>query len=1060
MSHLYSTKFEESHHRKGFISKIGLESRNKYNSVKSEILALPLFGKTSFLWQAIFGDFLTKFRKIQTERTILSSSSLSLFAVLVLYLVVFGVLLVRTGGFPYIIDNNESFSSLVHAFNLYHFDFKKAFGLTDESYSPFAVGHPYVYTHQGNFPRFFALIIYALGARSIEAQIIVTTFSIGLASIIFTHRYFCKVTNPLFAFLCCAFLMTDYLMYTQWQVVTFRVWYGFFFFSSLLCVQALKQSKRSYLLTGMIFLNYLCLSYFDLTFVVFVNLCMGIYTLYIYYNSNKTILKGWALQAAGSVVGFGILFAQLIAYMGLKNTLDDAKFTFLARSFTSYDNEINQRALDFYNKFHIAFWPAFRDYRKFVTVKGFLKAVFSFDLQIYTPFFVLITFVLGLGWFLGLPDWDRLCSRIKGSPFKLLPETEILIRRVLNLSLSVLIVYFLYCIGGLAFMGADSPMVDHFKLKFKVVCLAVGIFGLFGKKISTIILLFKDVSVKTLSQISVFRLILLGLFILFVACFSLNQNKFYDQGYFSVWEMMLWNLRYPVIFRLTLFVSMGFSALLILSGTKWVAGSDQKSVLLTGLTPFFISGILAFAGTFCLFPGYVHTVYLYRTSPMLVFTISPIFAVALYVIVQCLKLAFRSMFKENLNYFRKKLSMAFVALAVTLLLFDTIYWARLQLKYMMLFPANHYEILKKLKDYPYQGASFVSTQYAAPIAMQTGNWAYIDDKAHSRNATLTADGYIPDQDLKTYIWFADREANPAYKRPEYFIALTYQPYSALPEMLDFKKSKKEFLSYGASQVPSVKKVITVPASCLEEIAPTKDTRTDLKSSVEFQFSPGWPDYSVPYIDRSPSLIGFEVPQPILEKSIERTTFNLNEREFRVGPGCFNLLPITQTYPQDKLMERDRTQEDRWAILKLDWEFPPLLKPLSTNAFDSNERGSGSIFPFSFLTSLASEYSIEALREVLPISKKRYISLETKGSGSKRKLKFKYNYYQQDGHSEGRSQFRLYRYTKEGLSLILEKQGLGELDLPVKLKGQFVASIVPISEEKVSEVEYFSEPIDL
>ena len=54
--------------------------------------------------------------------------------VLAAYLVLYGAFLFYTDGFPYTIDNNESFSSLVHAKNLAQFDLGRSYGLTDESY--------------------------------------------------------------------------------------------------------------------------------------------------------------------------------------------------------------------------------------------------------------------------------------------------------------------------------------------------------------------------------------------------------------------------------------------------------------------------------------------------------------------------------------------------------------------------------------------------------------------------------------------------------------------------------------------------------------------------------------------------------------------------------------------------------------------------------------------------------------------------------------------------------------------------------------------------------------
>jgi len=85
--------------------------------------------------------------------------------ILIVYVAWYGFLILRGNGIPYVMDNNESFSALNHAYNLWHFDFFRSFGLTDEAVSPDPAAHPYVHTHQGNFPRLFAFVL----MRSVRA---------------------------------------------------------------------------------------------------------------------------------------------------------------------------------------------------------------------------------------------------------------------------------------------------------------------------------------------------------------------------------------------------------------------------------------------------------------------------------------------------------------------------------------------------------------------------------------------------------------------------------------------------------------------------------------------------------------------------------------------------------------------------------------------------------------------------------------------------------------------------------------------------------------------------
>ncbi len=106
------------------------------------------------------------------------------------FIAVSTALFVMGDGIPYVMDNNETFSSLNHALQPVEFDFFKSYGLADEAASPYPAAHPVVHSHQGNFPRLFAFLIYVLGARSAESQILVTTLTIGVASVLMAYAFF------------------------------------------------------------------------------------------------------------------------------------------------------------------------------------------------------------------------------------------------------------------------------------------------------------------------------------------------------------------------------------------------------------------------------------------------------------------------------------------------------------------------------------------------------------------------------------------------------------------------------------------------------------------------------------------------------------------------------------------------------------------------------------------------------------------------------------------------------------------------------------------------------
>ncbi len=61
-------------------------------------------------------------------REIFEAKHTGLLIVLFVYVVYYFCLIFSGQGIPYVMDNNETFSSLNHAYNLWHFDFFKSFG--------------------------------------------------------------------------------------------------------------------------------------------------------------------------------------------------------------------------------------------------------------------------------------------------------------------------------------------------------------------------------------------------------------------------------------------------------------------------------------------------------------------------------------------------------------------------------------------------------------------------------------------------------------------------------------------------------------------------------------------------------------------------------------------------------------------------------------------------------------------------------------------------------------------------------------------------------------------
>src|SRR5712692_2070930 len=267
--------------------------------------------------------------------------------ILIVYLAWYSFLILRGHGIPYVMDNNETFSALNQARNLWTFDFFQSFGLTDEAVSPDPAAHPVVHTHQGNFPRLFSFLLYALGARGVESQVWITTMTIGTASVLMGYMFFRRVGGRLFATIAILLLMTDYLMFAQWQVNTYRVWHGFLLFAALNCVHGLSEWSRWRWVVATLS-TYAALYYGELVFAAFVSLTVGFYTIWTYRQAPRLVVMGGVVQAVGATLGLGMLILQLVLYLGWQDFLTDLRLTLTARNYAPDSAEFIATLRQFY----------------------------------------------------------------------------------------------------------------------------------------------------------------------------------------------------------------------------------------------------------------------------------------------------------------------------------------------------------------------------------------------------------------------------------------------------------------------------------------------------------------------------------------------------------------------------------------------------------------------------------------------------------------------------------------------------------------------------------------
>ena len=809
------------------------------------------------------------------------------------YVLFYGWLLARSDWLPYIMDNNESFSSLWHASNLFNFGLERSFGLTDEAYGFAPEAHPYVYTHQGNFPRLFAWVLYAVGARTVEAQIVVTTFTVGLAALLLAFTFLSRLAgNCAFAALACTLMFTDYVLVAQWQVVTYRVWHAFFAFAVFLCVDRLERDRNigGWLLLA---LASACLFYFELIFATFIAAAAGLYVLFRNRKRPGTVVLAGTALGAGGLLSVFALCTQIVLYMGWDNFLRDVHYSFVARNQFSESGMAFAELRDFMVSNRIVFWYNLLEVPDPRNPLRLLASVIRREMQIHTPHLVLLLalpaaiyaavifgsertakavlrardtavrvlphlFVFGHlmhRWWRGEFGWVQLISLVligvllrfvwrsraaRGPQAPLaglavlagiLPSLAESMGNMIRTDLGQLGPY--VWAGVLAYVAlvglcvlmmdraavsmpaetgeieaqpepADSIGLAFFGSTFVVLLLALGSpFGLgeqptgkllslawisrlgfvFAAAVAAVVYLLvvrnplTGGGVRRLapeeSKIPALRI---AIAVNVAAIIVMVGNAFlFEAGYRLLWHAVT-NFMVPEGLTRLLVVL----ALLLAHGAAQIGHerllADPVRDVVSAVAPFLAAGYFAYAIVYLLSPGYVLTGYRFRLAPFSVFFTDVLFALGIYVVYRLAAAIAAS------RGWRAPRRWGVAAGALVML-----QWANNQAAYIAFMPPDGLRILKTLAHPPYKGASFVSNAYAAPIAAFTGKWAYLDHQLGRANMEGRDGAWrlkTEDRDL----WFADRDRNPEYRRPQYFICLMPQSLYSVLKQLHVAKS--------------------------------------------------------------------------------------------------------------------------------------------------------------------------------------------------------------------------------------------------------------------------------
>ena len=274
--------------------------------------------------------------------------------VLLCYCAVFGGILVYSDFLPYTFDNNESFSAFWHGRNMYEYGIANSSGLADESFSYDAAAHPYVYTHSGASPRLFAYLLYVLGIRTVELQIAVTVFTVGVLAFRFAYRFLAEISTRLYATIACLLLMTDYIVFAQWHVGMWHTWKMFLLFGGLYLAHRVANKKQSRPLL-LVYVSSAFLFYYETVFNVYVAAAAFIYFVLSTRDYRLAVKFGLA-QCVGALTAAAVLLGQLVLQFGWEVVRTDIYYTFVGRNFAADVTTFLEAARTFYANHNIVFW--------------------------------------------------------------------------------------------------------------------------------------------------------------------------------------------------------------------------------------------------------------------------------------------------------------------------------------------------------------------------------------------------------------------------------------------------------------------------------------------------------------------------------------------------------------------------------------------------------------------------------------------------------------------------------------------------------------------------------
>jgi hypothetical protein len=845
--------------------------------------------------------------------------------VLVCYCAVFGGILIYSNFLPYTFDNNESFSAFWHARNMYEYGIASSSGLADESFSYNPAAHPYVYTHSGASPRLFAYLLYVLGVRTIELQIAVTVFTVGLLSFWFAYRFLAEVSTRLYATIACLLLMTDYVVFAQWHVGMWHTWKMFLLFGGLYVAQRVASKKQAYPLL-VVYAFHAFLFYYETVFNVYVAAAVFLYFVFASRDYRFAVKFGLA-QFAGALTAAAVLLGQLVLQFGWDVVRTDIYYTFIGRNFATDVTTFLEAARTFYANHNIVFWlnvPESGFYRNFPWAIRFLFQ----DHAVHTPLWSLVVLAFAAAEIVRRLRAERVRPSLISSPSKFATGPAAFVLGTLSATLIYILVNYPEIGAGLSLLSVDSssallpfvigigiiigavlvwPLLQALLLRISSKIVASINWKLLVKKEAAFVLVlfvtlcaavfhYFSRHAELAAGLATLLPIVIGIGILFFGTINLIERKggaksspmkrahpgrmlgmsifvaavlavlFMHPSLYAAAGALepIWRAALTALDSYTTGGAFFVSFMLLLAA--WYAcGSSVTAAreLLPGrLLAAFAALLLAYLLVFFVFTGYVFTGYFARYLSLTVYFNDLLLALGLVAMIDCVR-GWYAPFVQSTGWNRigRGSGVAVAAVGVAGVL---IYWGNLQAFLFRKLPPDEISFFSILSTPPFRGSTFAGSIYGGTTAYFNKNWAYFDagSALAEWDVTLGPDGYEVKRN-DAYVWFADRAVNTAYNKPQYFLAMTFLYHG---------------LMHGRG-----------PGYLMDDETAPRPRVGEI---------------------------------PLIRAIREGRTSYLHPTE----------------------VARDPSPLDRWSIVRLDWDYPPFLRQLENGEFvglDVSSNGSGS-----------------------------------------------------------------------------------------------------------------------